>query len=147
MSVIAWDGKSLASDKRALSSGMIRVTTKISRTGSMLVGYVGAADVGEEMRAWHADGAVPGDFPSSARDKDGPATLVVVREDGSIWLYERGPYPIRHDAGQQFAAGSGRDFALMAMHLGKTAEEAVELASMFESGCGNGVDVLDLVPT
>ena len=43
----------------------------------------------------------------------------------------------------QFAAwGSGRDFALTAMHLGKSAREAVEIACLFENGCGNGVDVL-----
>lgn len=39
--------------------------------------------------------------------------------------------------------GSGRDFAIAAMHCGKTAREAVEIASLYENGCGNGVDVLE----
>ena len=44
--------------------------------------------------------------------------------------------------GEYYAEGIGRSFAIMAMHLGKTPAEAVELTALFDSSCGNGVDVL-----
>jgi hypothetical protein len=45
------------------------------------------------------------------------------------------------------ACGSGRDMALMAMHLGKSAFEAVRLTCELSVDCGNGIDVLELVET
>lgn len=144
MTVIAWDGKSLAGDKRAVvGGGLIRTTTKIFSVlhGLALAGYAGDADAGEEMLAWFEDGYQPAKFPASQRDRDNWSGLLVVWGDGRIWKFERSPYPIKFPP-QHFAIGSGRDFALMAMHLGKTAREAVKLASIFDSGCGNGVDEL-----
>lgn len=145
MSVIAWDGKTMAADKRAvIGGGFYRTTTKIFRVGNALVGYAGDADAGEEMLAWFdKDHADPKLFPQSQRDKDGWAGLLVVWEAGEIWKYERTPFPIKFPP-QQFAIGSGRDFAMAAMHLGKTAAEAVEVACALDPGCGNGIDMLTL---
>jgi hypothetical protein len=47
--------------------------------------------------------------------------------------------------GRFVAIGSGRDFALMAMHLGKSAFEAVRLTCELSIDCGNGIDALELV--
>lgn len=141
MSVIAWDGERLAADKRACIGSLVRTTTKAFHVGDALAAYAGDADAGEEVLAWFREGRDPAKFPASQRDKDSWAGLLVVWEDGSLWKYERTPYPVKYPP-QQFAIGSGRDFALAAMHLGKTAAEAVEVACVFDSGCGNGVDVL-----
>lgn len=146
MSVIAWDGRQLAADKRASMGGLIASTTKIFRVedkqfGEALVGYSGNADAGEEMLAWFSAGHDPTTFPPSQRDKDDWAGLLVAWRDGNLWKYERTPFPLRFPP-QQFAIGSGRDFALAAMHLGLTAEQAVGVACVFDTGCGNGVDVL-----
>ena len=140
MSIIAWDGKSLAADKRACIGTLIATTTKIFRVGDALVGYAGEADGGEELLAWFR-AADPEKFPESQRDKQSWTGLLVVWPDGHIWKYECTPHPIKFPP-QHFAIGSGRELALMAMRLGKTAPEAVLLASEFDSGCGNGVDVL-----
>lgn len=141
MSVIAWDGKTLAADKRACIGTLIMTTTKIFRVGEALAAYAGDADGGEEMLAWFNAGQDPDKFPSSQRDKYEWSGLLVIWENGRIWKYERTPYPIKFPP-QKFAIGSGRDFALAAMHCGKSAVEAVEVASIFDSGCGNGIDVL-----
>ena len=141
MSVIAWDGKSLAADKRASLGTLIATITKIFKVENILVAYSGDACIGEEMLAWFKDGRDATKFPPLQRDKDDWAGLLVVWDDGSIWKYERSPYPLKFPP-QLFAMGSGRDFALAAMHLGKTASEAVSVASVFDSGCGNGIDVL-----
>jgi hypothetical protein len=67
-------------------------------------------------------------------DRDGEAI---------IETYCAGPYPMRNRS-ERWAWGSGRDFALAAMHLGKTAAEAVEVACLFQSDCGLGVDHVEL---
>lgn len=140
MSVIAWDGLRLAADKRVSLGTLIRTGTKVFRVGEALVAYAGDADAGEEMMAWFEGGRDPDKFPSFQRNNDTWGGLLVVWGDGSLWKYERTPHPIRFPP-QTFAIGSGRDFALAAMHLGKSAPEAVEIACLFDSGCGNGVDV------
>lgn len=147
MSVIAWDGATLAADKRACLGSLIRTTRKISRVknndiGEALVGYAGDADAGEEILAWFASGYNPDKFPSSQRNPDGWSGLLVVWPTRHIWKFERTPYPIRFPP-QHFAIGSGRDFALAAMHLGCDAVKAVKIACELDSGCGNGVDTLE----
>ena len=139
MTVIAWDGMTLAADKRALTGGaMHRTTTKIEQHGDALLAVTGGWDVGIELREWWKAGAKPSDFPPKARDD--VATLIVIRP-GAVVTYASGPYPLPME-GEKFAFGSGRDFAEAAMYCGKTAAEAVAVACHFQSDCGNGIDVL-----
>lgn len=141
MTVIAWDGRTLAADKRAVSGGGIaRVVTKIVRHGPQLLGITGDWDTGAEMRQWFMDGARAADFPAKAREDK--ATLVVVDADG-IRTYASGPYAMWIEQ-VKCAWGSGRDFAEAVMWLGHDARRAVEAACHFQTDCGNGVDVLPL---
>ena len=140
MSVVAWDGERLAADKRASLGGLIRTATKIFRVADALAAYVGDVDAGEELLDWFRRGHDPEKFPSSQRDRGADSALLVVHGYGEIWLYEHTPYPAKFPP-QHFAIGSGRDFALAAMHCGNSAPEAVEVACIFDRGCGNGVDV------
>ena len=71
-------------------------------------------------------------------------SALVVELDGTLSQYETTAYPLRIE-NRQWAIGSGRDFAVMAMHLGKTAAEAVLLTAQFCHDCGNGVDTVELV--
>ncbi len=152
MSVIAWDGKTLAADKRACRGTLIYTTTKIFHKEviwkndpkdirKVLLGYCGDADGGQEMMAWFCAGADPDKFPPSQRTENGWAGLLVITKSGQIMKYERTPYSVPVDD-DQFTVGSGRDLATMAMYLGKTSKEAVELACLFDSACGNGIDIL-----
>ncbi len=150
MTVIAWDGKTLAADKRACLGGLIRTTTKIFRafdpvtSDGVLVGYGGDAACGEELLAWFKRGAKPEEYPPLRKPEDW-ARLLVIGRGGTICFYENTPYPVKFARGQAFAIGSGRDFALAAMQCGKTAQEAVEVATVFDNGCGNGVDTLEFL--
>ncbi len=93
------------------------------------------------MIKWYENGADTSSYPKCQEDKEQWVPFMVFHKDGSIDKYEQSPYPIKFPP-QLFASGSGRDFALMAMRLGKSPKEAVELTMEFDSGCGNGVDVL-----
>jgi hypothetical protein len=143
MSCIAWDGKTLAADRRGTMGSFHRLTTKIFRARGCLVGFTGDAAGGMEMLAWFDRGESPEDFPASQRGERWSGLLVIRSNTGSILKYENTPYPIYYDQ-QLFAMGSGCDFAMAAMYCGKTAAEAVEVACIFDAGCGGGVDTLTL---
>ncbi len=142
MTVIAWDGKTLAADKRMVSAGLSLTTTKIRRIGDLLVGAAGNVSSTAEAMAWVERGRNPVDWPACLRDKEDWASLMVI-DGGRVLRYERSPFPCEIE-GHIAATGSGRDFAIAAMHCGKTAREAVEITSLLEVDCGNGVDVLEL---
>jgi hypothetical protein len=144
MTIIAWDGATLAADKRAIiGGGLIRTVTKIWRHAGVLLAVTGDWDTAAEMREWFKDGAKPALFPPKAR-RDGAATLIVIT-GFSIEVYCSGPFPvlIEDDA---CCWGSGRDYALAALHMGGTARTAVEVACVYQSDCGNGIDCLTLGP-
>ena len=141
MTVLAFDGVTLAADKRASMGSTIYTTTKIFRVMNCLVGYAGEQAFGEQVLAWFKNGQRPEEFPQSQRDKEDWASLMVVKASGSVWIYERTPYPIFYQD-KLVAIGRGRDYALAAMHCGKTAAEAVALTCLLDSSCGNGVDTL-----
>ncbi|MFX3547700.1 hypothetical protein V8918_02925 [Ralstonia mannitolilytica] len=140
MTVICWDGKTLAADKRATSVGLARTVTKIQRCGDLLLAMTGDWDVAAEIREWFKAGAVPRDFPAKARED--LATLIVIGR-GSLAVYSTGPFPIPIES-EKAAFGSGRDFAEAAMYLGCSAVEAVSVACHFQTDCGNGIDALTL---
>lgn len=85
------------------------------------------------------------DYPEHQRgqDRDGWASLLVIEPDGSILKYKSGPHPVRFPP-QNFAVGSGADFALAAMFLCYDAAYAVKVACELDSGCGNGIDSIML---
>lgn len=144
MTVIAWDGKTLAGDKRTNFGGLHATTTKVHRLpGGALVGCAGnAAQIGE-MIHWLGAGADPDKMPAVQRDPKECVSALVISPDGKVLQYENTPHPIRIENGQ-WAIGSGRDFALAAMLLGRDAIDAVKVSIAFDGGCGNGIDALTL---
>lgn len=146
MTVIAWDGKTLAADRRACIGDAINITTKVFKIENsygekFLCAFEGSADRGEELINWFFTGHDPEKFPANQKDKEQLTRLCVICKDGEIWLYDQTAYPIRLFQ-PIFCMGSGADLARAAIHCGKTAKEAVEIASLYNITCGNGVDVL-----
>jgi len=149
VTVIAWDGRTVAADKRALCGGLHYTTTKLRRVQigdhiPEVLAWTGDQDAGELMAVWYAAGADVSKWPECQKDKDTWCRLLVFDRYGAR-MYERLPVAVKIE--DAFSAwGSGRDFALAAMHLGKTASEGVAIACLFEIGCGNGIDVAVLTP-
>jgi len=143
MTVIAWDGTTLAADRLALNGFAKVTTTKIRRFGHELLAVTGDLSVGMEMMQWYEDGADPTKFPASNRNPDAGSSLIVILANGNVVRYESGPHPFPLH-GLPLAFGSGGEAAMVAMACGLAAEKAVLVVSRFNSTCGNGVDTLTL---
>lgn len=143
MTVIVWDGKVLASDAQSTNAGLKRKATKIRKIGGKLYGVSGDWDRGQMLFRWVEGGMKPEDWPEFQKNNDDWVGLVEVREDRSVWKYERVPVPYAIEE-EYFAMGSGRDYAYGALAMGADAEKAVAIASSFDHGSGMGVLTLTL---
>jgi len=139
VSVIAWDGKTLAADRQATSGNLRRTTTKITRHGDVLIAGTGTQSSTQAVREWILEGANPSSFPSLPADD--PSAVWVINRNGTVVKFENSPFGmVYHD--KVFAEGSGRDFALGAMFMGADAVKAVEVACVYDIYCGGGIDTL-----
>lgn len=143
MTIIAWDGKTLAADKQTTNNGHASAVTKIYRVGGALVGFSGDACFAFAMLEWARGGFQPATFPAHQASENDYVGFLVIHPDGRILKYERTAYPIEIEE-KTHAMGSGRDYALAALYLGKTAREAVEVACALDINCGKGIDTLEL---
>jgi hypothetical protein len=143
MTVIAFDGRFVASDKMA-TSGVRQVTVrKLWLHGRKVLACDGHAGHGMALVKWYIDGAKPSLYPPLV-DADNWASLHVFEHGKPIWVYERIAHPVVvHD--DLFASGSGGAHAMGAMAAGASARRAVEIACEYADGCGKGVDVIDLM--
>lgn len=142
MTTIAWDGKTLAAD-RMMSDGCFKAEkTKITESFIGLLGASGDARYCDAAMRWVINGDKDVPFPKSD-DKDETVYVMHVHRNGKLDVYYNGPEPVRVES-KFYALGSGRDFALAAMHLGCRACEAIKLASSLDINTGMGVDTLNL---
>jgi ATP-dependent protease HslVU (ClpYQ) peptidase subunit len=143
MTVIAWDGKTLAADKQCTSSGYATAVTKIFRVNDGLVGFAGSPTHGMALLDWIKAGRNLDTWPAS-RDPGSTADILFINNEGKIFEYSGtgGPYP--EPCEESFIAmGSGRDYALAALYLGHGARRAVEVACALDVFCGKGIDTLE----
>lgn len=141
MSVVVWDGVTLAADKRSMCGDYVMQVRKIFRLDDgSLAGLVGEVHRGVELIEWLNKSRDPKDFP---RDPDDDTELLHIALDGTINSYHGNGYPITFEA--PFAAiGSGMGAALAALYCERTAVEAVEIAAKVVSSVGDGVDSMTL---
>lgn len=144
MTVIAWDGHTLAADKRATVAGMATTATKIHRLHDGLIAFSGCGSHAAELLNWFKGERKPEDYPRRDANSDNGAGTLFITNDRRILMYSQtSPHPeVVED--KFFARGAGRDYAMAAMHLGCDARRAVEVACAFDVGCGNGIDTLEL---
>lgn len=142
MTVICWDGKTLASDRQSTTANMRRMTKKIYRLSDGLLALTGGGIHGHELLAWFQGDRDVAKWPKLAGDDS--ASVIHITKAG-VLVYSGDLMPFGEPVLNPFIAfGSGRDYAMAAMHLGRTAAEAVEIASLFDVSCGMGVDTLEL---
>lgn len=144
MTVIAWDGKTLAADKMSCSAGYGYTVTKVHRLADgSVAAFAGDVDSAMALLHWLNGDRDAATYPDAQKTND--TSAFVVGPDGKAVSYGKTPHPqVMED--RYYSMGHGRDFALAAMHCGKTAREAVELTCLLDVYCGNGVDTLELAP-
>lgn len=140
MTVIVWDGVTLATDCAATDGAAQWESTKAWETydesGKVIMSGAGPLQSIIQMREWYKAGALHNEFPSIQLTPQF-CHFVTVNNLG-LSRYEQGPTPIEH--GRNLCAfGEGKDFAYGAMAMGATAKEAVEIANNYSVHCGLGV--------
>lgn len=137
MTTIATDGKSMAADGMITDNDVVCLTNyvKIRRlSDGRIVGFSGDAFNYDAFAEWLEKGE--GEPPKLS----GQFSCLALRPDGSVVQYD--------DQGRSFpemvpmAIGSGMRFAIAAMDLGKSAEQAVRYACTRDIYSGGEIAVL-----
>ena len=147
MTVIAWDGESLAADRAVDIGGISFEATKLRRIrgdhGVTLMGFAGSGARFTQLVEWFIAGANPETYPKREADDHSVLVCIDLLEAGAarIRRFETTGYPLQLED-KFYADGAGRDVALAALHCGKSAREAVVLAIKLLGCCGKGIDVV-----
>jgi 20S proteasome alpha/beta subunit len=132
MTTIAYDGKSLASDSRSTMGSMIyeEDAQKIyPNVGPFAVlGIAGDFQAAMDVIDMIKDFSQIEHIRGISSEDIGNVSLIAMTHDGRLWSYA-GDKSCELRTDRPFATGSGGEYALAAMDLGKTAEEAVLYAS------------------
>ena len=140
MSVVVWDGKTLATDRSATDGATIWEVSKLRVFKDFaLVGVGPALDVGR-LTDWYLNGCVADRFPYGAVH----SRLLVCR-NGKLFEYSSSSLPTIYNHNQKVAFGVGKDFAFGALAMGATSEQAVSIACKYSTACGHGVDKYESV--
>lgn len=139
MTVIAFDGETLAGDRQTTHEGTPSSTRKVFKIrgldgGRFLIGCAGDTGDCVQYRRW-ATGSL----------KETPAltdiVVISIDEKKRIWCATQKMH--WYQIGIKFwAVGSGANYALGAMAAGKTARQAVAIAMKLDVYCGLGIDAV-----
>lgn len=143
MTTVAWDGRSIAADRRMVGEGIASTTGKLFKlkNGCILSG-AGYLDQVLEVAAWINGGCKEDKKPKFPEDLNEGSSLLLVDPKGRAY-YLTWPYLRRLQINEKFAAiGSGSHFAMGAMAAGADARQAVAIAARFDPNTGGGVNVL-----
>jgi|DEB19_MinimDraft_2_1074335.scaffolds.fasta_scaffold70073_1 ATP-dependent HslUV protease subunit HslV len=138
MTTIAYRDGIIAADTLTTSSGGIlsRASVKIGGRGGVLWCTSGDSAWGKAFRDWISTG-MKGEVE---RPEEGSGATIFL-PNGDIVVYHINGYELR--LGLPFwAEGSGADFAIGAMQVGATAEQAVAAAMAWDHRTGGEIKVL-----
>lgn len=138
MTTIAYDGKSVAVDSQCTNGATVsRMNKALRLKGGGLLISAGKTNDAYRVKRWLDEGS-KGDPPAV---DDGFGAFLI--RGGRIRLFAGGsePQPLPD---KFFAIGSGRDFAIAAMHLGLSAEEGVKIACKYDAYTGGPIRVFQV---
>lgn len=140
MTTVAWDGRTLAADRRVTGGSAIAAVTKLrAYPDGRVAGVAGCIVRGRLFLDWLGD-PQRAEAPDWQDHVDEHVIALEIFPNGAIRRHGRhGWHPI---AGRLAAIGSGAGFALGAMAAGKSAAGAIRIAGRFDEFTGNGVTCL-----
>ena len=135
MTVIVWDGTSLAADRQSSVGDMRTAVSKIvRREDGALVALCGSQSLGLAMID-----SIFGEAAWPTATTDEGATIIVVKP-GEPAIFYSSERKIAMPVEQGWMTwGSGREFAAGALLMGADAKRAVEITNQLCNGCGLGV--------
>jgi hypothetical protein len=140
MSIVAWDGKTLAADRRMVSGELPLEHPKLFYRQEVrwYYAFTGWAEHIEPLMEWHCRGKPQSDYPAFQSGTNW--TRMIVATQTELLEYTSTPYPIKHRLAVFTAFGAGRDLAIGAMSHGANAEDAVKIACRWNIFCGGQID-------
>lgn len=128
-------------------AGHLRYLNILHRTSVTKIHKADLVDPEFDAEGWLIDTLVPA--WAKALSRAGEDTEYGAPEGRAIVVLTQGIFEIGYDfsvaaAGKFAAVGSGRSFALTAMHLGKTAKQAVVVASQLDLYTGGEIKEMTL---
>ena len=143
MTTICSDGITIAGDGLACwgDEPVSRADLKIEQRGNRIFALSGASAMLPALIKWVDEGADVARVPAGI----GPEvmwSLLVIEKTGVCAYVSKCPYasPMSYP----ISIGSGADYAMGAMHAGKTPREAVEIASKLDVWTGGDIQVIDI---
>ena len=139
MTVIAWDGATIATDSQA-ESAFIRpggVKKIYALSSDVVVGFAGELQKGLLALEWL--NSEDKNKPDPDRIKD--ISILMIRNGKGYELFD---LLIEDEISFPFAIGSGGGFAMAAMLHGATAAESVATAIRLDSGCGGEIQSMSV---
>ena len=141
MSVIAWDGNTIAADRLCSGGGIASEVRKLFDTKYGFIGFSGDYAHIKQFLYWFVEEEhAPDKVPAFQLDKQDYLKAMWVDNAGEIYIFENNAYPFALPNTKQFAIGSGGEIALGAMAAGACAIKAVKITSDLNIYCGKGYD-------
>ena len=140
MTIIAWDGKTLASDSLTVGGYMRQNGRKkiFTLNNGAVVGLAG--DDEQTMLALEWLNNQGGDKPDPSKLCN--ISIIMIKNDISYELYE---LLMMDESGSPIAVGSGSCYAMGAMLHGATAEESVEISIKLDFNCGGEIQSMRVI--
>ena len=143
MTIIVWDGETLATDAAATDGKALWKSQKAwycddpVNNVPVIISGAGPLQTILEMRDWFQSSALPNEFPQVQLSPQFCHFVVIYAVSG-LSRWEQGLFPIHHGR-DQCAFGEGKEFAYGALAMGADAKRAVEIAIDYSPHCGMGV--------
>ena len=138
MTTIAYDGQHMAADSLITQdSYVVGDFMKIVAVPSGFIGLAGDVEDIILVIEWFNDG-----MDKDKKPEIESVNIIYVTNDGMVYCMSERLIPIPIDP--PFAIGSGQDFALSAMLLGKSAKDAVEFAMTRDTSTGGAIVVVEV---
>jgi hypothetical protein len=147
MTTVAIKDGVMAADRLGDLGGLHMPTEKIHRTECFVLGGAGSHSQVvaylRRIKEMEFGSILELGYPDYDEEKNCPGMIIAPRGNGQLAHYMGAG--VWHPIGRSFhAIGSGRDFAIAAMHLGKGAAEAVEVARTFDVYTGGVIDCVEI---
>ena len=143
MTVVVWDGKTLAADRQATRGNSRTMVKKIFRFDGVIYGFSGGCKEAALFKAWVEAGRVFENFKNYLDVKESDFTAIMIDTKKRCWIFQQSPIPYEV-LSKTHVIGSGFEYATAALQFGKSAVDAVKFAVKNDIYCGMGVDSMEV---